>query len=57
MKYIDSEKLIAKIDGIIEGLKRNSNLDPMGRTEDCLAAAETEALELVKSVVDEMKQQ
>ena len=56
MKYIDSEKLTAKIDGIIDGLKRNCNPDPMGTTEECLADAEIEALELVKSAIDEMKQ-
>ena len=56
MKYIDSEKITAKIDGIIDGLKRNCNPDPMGTTEECLADAEIEALELVKSVIDEMKQ-
>ena len=57
MKYIDSEKITAKIDGIIDGLKRNYNPDPMGTTEECLAAAEIEALELVKSAVDEIKQE
>lgn len=57
MKYIDSEKITAKIDGIIDGLKCNCNPDPMGTTEECLADAEIEALELVKSVIDEMKQE
>ena len=57
MKYIDSEKITAKIDGIIDGLKRNCTPDPMGTTEECLAAAEIEALELVKSAIDEMKQE
>ena len=57
MKYIDSEKIKAKIDGIIDGLKRNCNPDPMGTTEECLADAEIEALELVKSAIDEMKQE
>lgn len=57
MKYIDSEKITAKIDEIIDGLKRNCNPDPMGTTEECLAAAEIEALELVKCAIDEMKQE
>ncbi len=56
MKYIDSEKITAKIDGIIDGLKRNCTPDPMGTIEECLIAAEIEALELVKSTIDEMKQ-
>jgi len=57
MKYIDSEKITNKIDGIIDGLKLNCTPDPMGTTEECLAAAEIEALELVKSFIDEMKQE
>ena len=57
MKYIDSEKLIAKIDRIINGLKCNCTPDPFGTDEECLAAAEIEALELVKSAINEMKQE
>ena len=57
MKYVDSERITAKIDGIIDGLKCNCTPDPMGTTEECLAAAEIEALELVKSAIDEMKQE
>lgn len=55
MKYIDAKRLITTIDKIIEGLRKNSNPDPMGWTEECLAAAEIEALELVKTIIDEMK--
>ena len=57
MKYIDSEKITAKIDGIIDGLKRNCTPDPMGTAEECLAAAEIEVLNLVKSAINEMKQE
>ncbi len=57
MKYIDSEKITAKIDGIIETLKRSCNPDPLGTTEECMVAAELEALGSVKSIIDEMKQE
>ena len=57
MKYIEAERLTAEIDKIIEGLKRNCNPDPLGTTEECLADAEIEALELVKTTIDEMKQE
>jgi len=57
MKYIDAERVIAEIDKIIEGLKKNCNPNPLGTTEECLAAAEIEALELVKSAIDKMKQE
>lgn len=53
MKYIDAERITAEINKIIEGLKRSCNPDPMGWT----AAAEIEALELVKTTIDEMKQE
>lgn len=57
MKYIEAEKIKTEIDKIIEGLKRSCNPDPMGTTEECMADAEIEALELVKAIIDEMKQE
>lgn len=57
MKYIEAERITAEIDKIIEGLKRSCNPDPMGTTEECMAAAEIEALDLVKTTIDEMKQE
>lgn len=57
MKYIDAERITAEINKIIEELKRSCNPDPMGTTEECMAAAEIEALELVKTTIDEMKQE
>lgn len=56
MKYIEAEKITAEIDKIIDGLKRNCNPDPLGTTEECLAAAEIEALGLVKDIIGKMKQ-
>ena len=57
MKYIDAERITAEIDKIIEGLKRSCNPNPLGTTEECMADAEIEALELVKATIDEMKQE
>ncbi len=57
MKYIEAEKIKTEIDKIIDGLKRNCNPDPLGTTEECLADAEIEALNLVKDIIDEMKQE
>lgn len=57
MKYIDADKTKAKIDKIIESLTKSCNPDPLGTTEECMTAAEIEALGLVKSVIDQMQQE
>lgn len=57
MKYIEAEKIISEIDKFIDDMKRNCTPDPLGTTEECLAAAEIEALELVKECIDKMKQE
>ena len=57
MKYIEAERVKAEIDKIIDGLKRNCNPDPLGTIDDMLADAEIETLELVKTTIDEMKQE
>ena len=57
MKYINAEKVKAEIDKIIEGLKKSGNPNPLGTTEECLAAAEIEALVLVKDTIDKMEQE
>ena len=57
MKYVSAEKIKTEIDRIIDGLKRSCNPDPLGTTVECMTAAEIEALELVKSTIDEMKQE
>ena len=56
MKYIEAERLTAEIDKIIEGLKKKCNPNPLGTIDDMLADAEIETLELVKTTIDEMKQ-
>lgn len=57
MKYIDSEKLTAKIDRIINLIKKKSNPNPLGTIDDLLADFEIKMLELVKTAIDEMKQE
>lgn len=57
MKYIEAEKIKAEIDKIIDALKISCNPNPLGTTDDCLVAAEIEALGLVKDTIDEMKQE
>ena len=57
MKYIEAERIKAEIDKIIDGLKKNSNPNPLGTIDDMLADAEIETLELVKTTIDEMKQE
>ena len=57
MKYIEAERITAEIDKIIDGLKKNSNPNPLGTIDDMLADAEIETLELVKTTIDEMKQE
>ena len=57
MKYIEAERITAEIDKIIEGLKKKCNPTPLGTIDDLLADAEIETLELVKTTIDEMKQE
>lgn len=57
MKYIEAERITAEIDKIIEGLKKKCNPNPLGTINDMLADAEIETLELVKTTIDEMKQE
>ena len=57
MKYIDADKIKAEIDKITESLMKSCNPDPLGTTEECMVAAELEALGLVKSVIDQMQQE
>ena len=57
MKYIEAERITAEIDKIIEGLKKKCNPNPLGTIDDLLVDAEIETLELVKTIIDEMKQE
>lgn len=57
MKYIEAERVKAEIDKIVSRLKSNCDPNPLGTIEECLAAAEIEALDLVKDIIDKMKQE
>ena len=57
MKYINADKIKAEIDKITESLTKSCSPDPLGTTEECMVAAEIEALGLVKSIINEMKQE
>ena len=57
MKYIEAERITAEIDKIIKGLKNKCNPNPLGTRDDMLAAAEIEALDLVKDIIGKMKQE
>ena len=57
MKYIEAERVKAEIDKIVNRLKSNCDPNPLGTTEECMAAAEIEALDLVKDIIDKMKQE
>lgn len=52
MKTIETQRIIAEINKIIDALKRNCTPDPMGSMEECLAAAEIETLEMVKEIIE-----
>ena len=51
------QQIKTEIDKIIDRLKSNCNPNPLGTTEECLTAAEIEVLELVKDIIDKMKQE
>lgn len=57
MKYIEADRIKAEIDNIINSLKNSCNPNPFGTTEECLADAEIESLNLVKDIIDKMKQE
>lgn len=48
-KYIPLDAVVAEIEKVISGLRRNCNPNPLGNMQECLAAAEIEALNLIKN--------
>ena len=56
-KYIDSEKLISEIKGIIAAVKVKKHPDELGSIEQCLAAAEIEAFNLALDCIKELQQE
>ncbi len=57
MKYIDADKIKAEIDKFAESLTKSFNPDLLGTTEECMTAAVTAALGLVKDAIDQMQQE
>lgn len=57
MKYIDANRIKAEIDKITKSLTKSYSPDPLGTTEECMVAAEIEALGLVKDAIDQMQQE
>lgn len=53
-KLIDAEALVSVIKDIIENLKRHTTPDAFGTMEECLCAAEIEALDLVLDIIKKM---
>lgn len=57
MNYILAEKLIAEINGIIAVIKVKEHPDELGSIEQCMAAAEIEALNLALDCIKELQQE
>ena len=57
MKYIPAEKLITEIKGIITAVQTKNHPDVLGTMEQCIAAAEIEALNLVLDAIKELQQE
>lgn len=48
----DKDKIRAKVTEIISALNERCNPDPLGSMEQCLAAAEIEALNIIIEFID-----
>ena len=57
MKYIDADKLTAKIDNVINVLQKDFNPNPKGTIREVLADAWIYTLEQLKATIDEMAQE
>ena len=55
MKLIDKAAVLAEIEKVISGLRRNCNPNPLGNRQELLAAVEIEALNLIKDSLDTHK--
>ena len=57
MKYIDADRLTAKIDNVINVTKKYCNPNPKGTIREVLADAWIDTLEQLKATIDEMAQE
>lgn len=55
MELIDKTAIVAEIEKLISGLRRNCNPNPLGNMQECLAAAQIEAINLIKDFLDTME--
>lgn len=55
MELIDKAAVVAEIEKLISGLRRNCNPNPLGNMQECLAAAQIEAINLIKDFLDTME--
>ena len=55
MNLIDKDAVIAEIKKMVDGLQNNCNPNPLGNIQECLAAAEIEALNCAIDTIDALK--
>ena len=55
MKLIDKAAVVAEIEKLINALKQNCIPNPMGDMQECLAAAEIEALNIIRDFLDTLE--
>lgn len=54
-QYIPKAAVVAEIDEIVKVLQKNCNPNPMGNIQECLAAAQIEALNLIKDFLNTLE--
>ena len=54
-QYISKDAVVAVIDEIVRGLQKSCNPNPMGNMIECLAAAQIEAVNLIKDSLDTLE--
>lgn len=54
-KYIDKDALLAEIEKIEKALKNACNPNPFGSMEECMTAAELQALDVVKETINTLE--
>lgn len=51
-QYIDKAALLAEIEKLEKALKNNCKPNPFGNVEECMIAAELQALDVVKEIIN-----
>lgn len=55
MELIDKAAVVAEIDKLINSLRKSCNSNPLGSMQECLTAAEIEALSAAKDAIKDIK--